>query len=57
MPDPCDIRNMSMEFDEFREAVVATAYLRPPKKKSDPFSKTLDNFVDGMLSNGVKKFQ
>merc|ERR1711865_780057 len=56
MPNPSEPRDMSMEFDEFCEAVVATAYLRPPKKKSDPFSKQLDNFIELMLSNGTKKF-
>lgn len=56
MADPEDVREMSMDFGEFCDAIVAVATLRPAKKKSDPFHKTLEQFCEAMLSQGVKKF-
>ena len=56
MVDPEDISKMTMDFDEFCEAIVAVAFMRPKKKKSDPFTKQLACLCEDMLTLGSKKF-
>merc|ERR1712216_457976 len=51
--NPEDVRNMSLEYDEFIRAVVATANLQPSKKKTDPFVKKLQPFLDKLLAKAT----
>ena len=56
MPNPEEIREMSLELGEFLHAVCATAMLQPAKKKDEPFVKKLERFVEKLLTSGRKKF-
>ena len=47
---------MCLEIDEFLQAVVATANLQPAKKKTDPYVKKLEVFLEKLLMNGTKQF-
>jgi len=56
MPNAEEIREMNLELEEFLHAVVATAALQPAKKKTDPFRKKLDAFLEKLLTGGPRKF-
>jgi len=56
MEDPENIREMSLEFDEFLQAIVATAYLSAGKKKTDTFGDKLQHLIEKMLSQVLKTF-
>ena len=47
---------MSLEFDEFLQAIVATAYLSAGKKKTDTFGDKLQHLIEKMLSQVLKTF-
>ena len=56
MPNAEEIREMNLELEEFLHALVATAALQPAKKKTDPFRKKLEAFLEKLLTGGPKKF-
>jgi len=56
-PDPKEIREMDLEYDEFVTAVVAIAYIQPPKKKGDPFIDRLEAFIQSKFAvNAANQF-
>ena len=49
-PNPQEIREMDLEFEEFLTAVTAIAYIQPPKKKGDPFVDRLEAFIQAKFA-------